>query len=360
MDLAHAAQDLGTRRCGATRTAAERAAQTASVSLPSGAKARLRLRRDGTTESRALPETHPNRSFSATLEAVRFPRLLILAFLFAALPAWGSQQYSVTGLVLKVDRAHRSMVVSCQEIPGYMDAMVMPFTVREAKALDSVAPGAMVDFTLVVDKESSYAEKVIVRGFESLAQEPLQARRLKLLEGLGSGSAAPAMLATGQSVPNFTLTDQERRQVSLAQFAGKVVAVNFVYTRCVLPDYCFRLTNNFGGVQRRFAERMGRDLILLTVTFDPVHDKPETMAKYAETWKANPQSWHFLTGSVADVQHVCGLFGVDFWPDEATLTHTLHTVVIDRHGKLVANIEGNQFTAQQLGDLVETVMNRGD
>ena len=284
--------------------------------------------------------------------------LLLSALFFATLPAWAAQQYPVTGLVLKVDRAHRSMVVSCQEIPGYMEAMVMPFTVRDAKALDGVAPGAMVNFTLNVDKESSYADKISVHGFESLAQEPLQARRLKLLESLGSGSPAPAILAVGQPVPNFTLTDQERRQVSLAQFSGKVVAINFMYTRCILPDYCFRLTNNLGGVQRRFADRMGRDLILLTITFDPVHDPPEAMAKYAQTWKADPQSWHFLTGSVPDVQHVCGLFGVDFWPDEATLTHTLHTVVIDRHGKLVANLEGNQFTAQQLGDLVETVMKR--
>jgi protein SCO1/2 len=39
------------------------------------------------------------------------------------------------------------------------------------------------------------------------------------------------------------------------------------------------------------------------------------------------------------------------------MTHSLHTVIVDRQGKLAANLEGNQFTAQQLGDLVETVMN---
>jgi protein SCO1/2 len=36
--------------------------------------------------------------------------------------------------------------------------------------------------------------------------------------------------------------------------------------------------------------------------------------------------------------------------------HSFHTVVIDRQGKLAANLEGNEFSAQQLGDLVETVM----
>lgn len=52
------------------------------------------------------------------------------------------------------------------------------------------------------------------------------------------------------------------------------------------------------------------------------------------------------------------MFGVNFWSSEGLLTHTLHTVIIDRKGKLAVNLEGNQFTAKQLGDLVESVMDR--
>jgi len=40
------------------------------------------------------------------------------------------------------------------------------------------------------------------------------------------------------------------------------------------------------------------------------------------------------------------------------MNHSLHTAIIDRQGKLVANIEGNQFTANQLGDLTEAVLDR--
>jgi protein SCO1 len=55
---------------------------------------------------------------------------------------------------------------------------------------------------------------------------------------------------------------------------------------------------------------------------------------------------------------VAGMFGMNFWSEESLLTHTLRTVVIDRQGRLATNIEGNQFTAKQLGDLVRTVMAR--
>jgi protein SCO1 len=52
------------------------------------------------------------------------------------------------------------------------------------------------------------------------------------------------------------------------------------------------------------------------------------------------------------------MFGMEFWSDEGYLTHSFHTVVIDRGGKLFANLEGNQFTSGQLGDLVQTAMNQ--
>jgi len=44
--------------------------------------------------------------------------------------------------------------------------------------------------------------------------------------------------------------------------------------------------------------------------------------------------------------------------DKGALTHSWHTIVIDRQSKLVANFEGNAFTAQQLGDFVEAVLGR--
>jgi protein SCO1/2 len=49
---------------------------------------------------------------------------------------------------------------------------------------------------------------------------------------------------------------------------------------------------------------------------------------------------------------------MNFWSAEGLLTHTLHTAVIDRKGQLAVNLEGNQFSAQELGDLVHTVMER--
>ncbi len=279
----------------------------------------------------------------------------LAVLLFAALhPALAAQRYPVSGMVVRVDAENRTMTVSHGPIAGFMDAMVMPFHVRKPEVLAGMQPGMKVDFTLVVGKESSYAEEVRVASGDSVARDPLQARRLQQLDSLVAGTPVNAV-AIGQPLPDFQLTDQNRREIHLSQFSGKVVAVNFIYTRCPLPDYCLRLSNNFARLQNRFR---GRDLILLSITFDPKYDQPEALAKYAGTFKADPDAWHFLTGPTADLRRVYGSFGVDAFPDEGLLTHSLRTAIIDRQGKLAAIIPGNEFSPQQLGDLVESVMAR--
>jgi protein SCO1 len=269
-----------------------------------------------------------------------------------------AKHYQARGVVLKVDAPKGTVYVSTDTIPGVMEAMAMSYAAKNPKEIAGLAPGTIIDFTVSVTPETSYIENVKVRDFESLEQDPLAARRLKLLDQIDSGGAQAKLLEAGQRVPDFTLTDQLGQAVTLSAFEGKVVVVSFMYTRCALPNYCFRLSNNLARLQKRFHDELGRDLILLSVTFDPAHDQPAQLAEYAKIWKADPQAWHMLTGPSAEVQSVCREFGVVAYPDEGLLIHSLHTVIIDRQGNLAANLEGNEFTATQLGDLVETVMKR--
>jgi protein SCO1 len=283
----------------------------------------------------------------------------IISFVLLSALAGGTlwaapRRYKATALVLDVDRAHRTFTASCSSIPGFMPAMVMPFSVRDPRVLEGIQPSMFVDFNLVVESNDSYADNIRVHTYQNFEQEALRARRLELLDRMTGASPAVPATAVGERIADFALTDQLRNRVALSQFAGKVVAMNFFYTSCLLPNYCFRLSNNLGQVRKRFTSRMGKDLVFLSITFDPVHDQPDVLAKYAAIWKADPQSWHFLTGPLQEVRTVCLRFGVNVWPEDGQLTHSLHTVVIDRQGKLAANFEGNEFTAQQLGDFIQT------
>ena len=84
----------------------------------------------------------------------------------------------VKGMVVSVNRSAASFTASIEEIPGFMRAMTMPFEVRQVRELDGLAPGAMVEFTLVVDAKTSYAERIRIVKFQNVEQDPFAASRL--------------------------------------------------------------------------------------------------------------------------------------------------------------------------------------
>lgn len=246
--------------------------------------------------------------------------------------------------MLRVDAASSTLTVSHDEIPGYMNAMVMPFSVGDPAQMAGVRPGDRIAFRLNVRDERSWIDRLRL-----LSAAPADA-------GILLSPARPALVAIGEGMPDFTLTNQDGRPVSLSSLRGQVVAVTFIYTRCPLPDYCPRMITNLQAVERRFPDRIGTDVALVAITFDPQHDTPARMKQYATVFQADRPGWHFLTGALPDIERVCGMFGVEFWPEEGLITHTLQTAVIDKEGKLAAAVEGKDYSGRQLSDLVAHVL----
>jgi protein SCO1 len=266
------------------------------------------------------------------------------------------KRHSARGMVVEVDTKTESVVISCEAIPGYMDAMEMAFEVRSPEVLVGLRAGAKVQFTMVEDDSRIFADDIRITREVNGEAEPLEAARLSVLHRILDPAANEREIQAGQKVPDFALIDQDNRSIHLSQFEGKVVALTFGYSRCPNPNYCFRLANNLAQLQRRFSGPSANDLILITIIIDPANDSHEALSAYAKTWRADPTRWHFMTGSVEQVRSVALLFGMNFWDDEGFLTHAFHTAVIDRERRLVANLSGNQFTPKQLGDLVESVL----
>lgn len=273
------------------------------------------------------------------------PRIaFFLVILFALLLSACARHYRVQGLVLDINPNDKTMVVSHRAVPGYMEAMAMPFRVRTASELDAVKRGDQVEFQLVVKRRTSLAEKVRAGTSAEVANARRGEAPLPLPTPAGK-------LALGKLVPDFQLTSQSGRPIRLSDFGGRIVVVNFIYTRCPLPEVCPRLSANFAHLQKRFRERMGKDLVLLSITLDSQHDTPTVLADYAKRWGAG-DGWHFLTGDSADIQRLASQLGLVYWPEDGLLTHTSQTGVISRDRRLSALIEGSSYEEEQLGDLI--------
>ncbi len=239
-------------------------------------------------------------------------------------------------MVLRVDASNQTIVVSHRDIEGYMPAMIMPFRVKSRAELSGLEPGARVGFQLAVTRHSAFARNIERRGTTVRTRLPSPQERLAL----------------GSSVPDFSLMDQSGRPIRLSDFRGKVVALDFIYTRCPLPDVCPRLSANFARLQRRFAGQLGTGVVLFSITIDPQYDTPDVLSKYAKLWRADPAGWHFLTGSPEEIGRVAAGFGMLYWPEEGSMTHTSQTGIIARDGTLAAVIDGPAYAVSQLGDLI--------
>jgi protein SCO1 len=270
------------------------------------------------------------------------PAILALAGL-ALLASACAKRYPIQAMVLQVNPAESRVTVSHREIPGVMDAMVMSFPVRRAEELRGLRSGAQIESRLVMRERGSYLENIRVKQGTADGAVEDQIALPALAERAGVGDLAQ----------DFTLNDQDGAPVRLSDLHGRVVAINFIYTRCPVPEVCPRLSANFASAQRRFSQSFGKDLTLLSITLDPQHDTPEELRKYAKIWNARREGWRFLTGAPDAVQRVAERFGMTYWPEEGLITHTSITAVIARDGRIGALIEGSSYRAKELGDLIE-------
>lgn len=267
-----------------------------------------------------------------------FPLLLLCAAGCAARRVQG------TGLILEVDRGAATVTISHDRIPGFMDAMAMPFQARDARLVERVRRGDRVRFRLSVSKRGTELD-----ALEVVSAAPVDPSRWQ-------SPVVSRLVGEGEPMPDFELVDHDGRPCTLGRYRGRVVALNFIYTRCPLEDYCPRTVRNFAALQERFAARLGRDLVLLSVTLDPEHDTPEVLGRYGRRSGATSEAWRFLTGPRATIVRAAGLFGIEFWAEEGAITHNLETAVIGRDGRLAARVEGKGYTAVQLGDLIERLL----
>ncbi|MFW9998393.1 MAG: SCO family protein [Candidatus Odinarchaeota archaeon] len=127
--------------------------------------------------------------------------------------------------------------------------------------------------------------------------------------------------------PDFTLTNQDGETVSLSQLEGKVVLINFMYTSCEDAEFCPLMTSHLKLIGNDLGDKLGTEVMFLSVTLDPMHDTPEVMRNYGELHGVDFTGWQFLTGNMDTVQKVLGDYGVVAFTQEdiGSTDHTNHT-----------------------------------
>ncbi|MBP6686326.1 MAG: SCO family protein [Lacibacter sp.] len=94
-------------------------------------------------------------------------------------------------------------------------------------------------------------------------------------------------------VENFTFTNQLGKTVSVDSLKGKVLVVDYFFTRC--PNPCPTLTRNMKKMQDAFLKNDSL-VHFISLTVDPSRDTVEALKRYADKYKVRHSNWWFLTG----------------------------------------------------------------
>jgi len=121
-------------------------------------------------------------------------------------------------------------------------------------------------------------------------------------------AAAPAPGAAKVVLREEPLVDAAGKRVRLAKdvIGDRIAVVNFIYTTCT--TVCPVASATFQQLQGRLGAAFGKEVVLVSVSVDPLRDTPERLREYAGRYDARA-GWVWLTGAKPDVDAVLKGFG---------------------------------------------------
>ena len=263
-----------------------------------------------------------------------------------------AKRYPFTGRVVSIDTQDQSAIIDGDAIPGFMDAMEMPYKIKPPASLRQLAPGDSISADAVVTQPDANPD---ANNDDASPDSWLENVKVTAHAAPPPAAAANAlhMPAPGEAVPDFSFTNQSGKRISLKQYGGKVLLVTFIYTRCPFPDFCPRMSANFAEIYKQLAANPA--VHLLSISFDPEHDTPRVLRDYgfsvAHTHApALFTRWEFAAPSAADLPKIADFFALTVKPEGGLITHNLSTAVIGPDGKIVKWYHGSDW---QVSDLMK-------
>lgn len=95
-----------------------------------------------------------------------------------------------------------------------------------------------------------------------------------------------AVLKQPKPVPDTVMVDQSGQELTFDRYKDTLLFMTFIYTRCA--DVCPAIERSMQEIYEALPqERLGQDIALLTVSFDPVNDTAEALHHYSQHYGAD-------------------------------------------------------------------------
>jgi protein SCO1 len=260
--------------------------------------------------------------------------------------------FTVRGTVKDLKPEEYTLTVAHEIIANYMDAMTMPFKVKDPGVLTPLQKGDRISFQLHVSDTESWIDQIQIekRGPDGRESDASRSER----SGNGTANvrqAGPPELRSEHPLMTYLFTNELGRAVSLGEFKGQALGITFFFTRCPIPDFCPRLSKNFEEASRKLGAlpNAPTNWHFLSVSFDPAFDTPSRLKAYGEQYNYDPAHWSFLIGPADKIHALAAQADVQFESDGAFISHNFRTLIVDALGHL-------QMVFPTSGDLSDQIV----
>src|SRR6266403_2078304 len=135
------------------------------------------------------------------------------------------------------------------------------------------------------------------------------------------------------ALPDFSLTDQTDKTVTLNDLKGRVWVADFIFTNC--GGTCPMMTEEM----RKLQDVLPPEIRMVSFTVDPSRDTAEVLAKYAQKFGADENRWWFLTGE-RQALYDLSIKGFKLALEDTggtrtePITHSTRFALVDRQGMI--------------------------
>ena len=255
-----------------------------------------------------------------------------------------SKVYKLRGKVVSTNAAKGEVTLDHEAIVGFMEAMTMPYKLKDPSILSELHPGDVITADVLVSDDPN--ADILLDHIVVVAQAKPDYKPTTFYH----------VPTPGDAVPDFRMRNQDGRPIHLGQFKGKALLLTFIYTRCPLPNFCPLVTRNFAAVNKQLAgnPRLYAKSHLLSVSFDPENDTPARLRASGATYIGSESTkafahWDFAVPDNPALLEMAKFFnvGITHGADDS-ITHTLSTTLIGPDGKVAHFYPGNEWTAEQV------------
>ncbi len=249
------------------------------------------------------------------------------------------QTYQLKGIVVSSQPAAGEVTIDSEAIPGFMEAMVMPYKLAQPNIAGELHPGDHITGRLRVSDSASELDQIVVTAQAKPDYKP---------------SVFYNIPKPGQTVPDFKFLNQNGKTIDISRFRGKVLLLTFIYTRCPLPDFCIRMSRNFAKIDQALAAtpQLYDRTHLLSISFDPANDTPKVLRAYGSEYTRSKEAfshWDFAAPPQAELPAVSQFFDLGITPGaNQTLNHSLSTVVVGPDGKVLNWYPTNEWKPEDI------------